>query len=38
MNSNILFIVVDGLRNDKVYGVNKTSLTPNLDLLLSKGR
>ena len=37
MNPNILFIVVDGLRNDKVYGVNKTSITPNLDSLLSEG-
>ena len=37
MNPNILFIVVDGLRNDKVYGVNKTSITPNLDSLLYEG-
>jgi arylsulfatase A-like enzyme len=37
MNSNILFIVIDGMRTDKIYGTNKTSLTPNLDLLLAKG-
>jgi arylsulfatase A-like enzyme len=37
MKSNVLFLVIDGLRNDKFYGKNKTSLTPNLDLLISNG-
>ena len=37
MNSNILFIVVDGLRSDKCNGKNKSSLTPNLDSLISNG-
>ena len=30
-------IVVDGLRSDKCHGQNKTSLTPNLDSLISNG-
>ena len=37
MKPNILFIVVDSLRADKVYGKNKSSITPNLDSLISKG-
>ena len=35
MKPNILFIIVDGLRSDKCHGQNKTSLTPNLDSLIS---
>lgn len=37
MKPNILFIIVDGLRHDKCYGQQKTSLTPNLDSLISSG-
>jgi len=37
MKPNILFIVVDSLRFDKFYGINKTSLTPNIDLLIKNG-
>jgi len=33
MNPNILFIVIDSLRQDRLYGKSKTSLTPNLDYL-----
>ena len=34
---NILFIVLDGLRSDKFYGPEKTSITPNIDSLIKKG-
>ena len=37
MKPNILFIIVDGLRSDKCHGQNKTSITPNLDSLISNG-
>ena len=37
MNPNILIIIIDGFRGDKCYGQNKTSLTPNLDSLISDG-
>ena len=37
MNTNILFLVIDGLRSDKCFGPNKTSLTPNLDSIIEKG-
>jgi arylsulfatase A-like enzyme len=37
MKPNILFIIIDGLRNDKCHGPDKTSFTPNLDLLISDG-
>ena len=37
MKPNILIIIIDGFRGDKCYGQNKTSLTPNLDLLISDG-
>jgi arylsulfatase A-like enzyme len=31
---NILFILIDGLRADKIYGLNKSSKTPNIDSLI----
>ena len=34
---NILFLVIDSFRTDKFLGKNKSSLTPNLDHLISKG-
>jgi arylsulfatase A-like enzyme len=34
LKPNILFIVLDGLRSDKFYGSNKTSITPYLDDLI----
>ena len=37
MNPNILFIVIDSLRADKCYGDEKTSITPNIDSLISGG-
>jgi len=37
LKPNILFIVIDSLRADKVYGKKKSSITPNLDLLISRG-
>ena len=37
MKPNILFILIDGFRSDKFYGKNKTSLSPNIDSLISNG-
>jgi len=37
MKPNILFIVIDSLRADKCYGNRKTSVTPNIDSLISDG-
>jgi len=37
MRPNVLFILVDGLRADQCYGVDKTSYTPFLDSLISSG-
>ena len=37
MPTNILFILVDGLRADQCFGVDKTSYTPLLDSLISSG-
>ena len=37
MHPNILFLVFDSFRSDKFFGNNKTSKTPNLDLLLKNG-
>ena len=37
MKPNILFIILDGLQSDKFYGPKKTSITPNIDLLIKKG-
>jgi arylsulfatase A-like enzyme len=37
MKPNILFLVIDSFRADKFLGKSKTSLTPNLDDLISKG-
>tara|TARA_B100000029_G_scaffold463479_1_gene496804 strand:+ start:1347 stop:2777 length:1431 start_codon:yes stop_codon:yes gene_type:complete len=34
---NILFILIDGLRSDRCYGKHKTSITPNIDSLISNG-
>lgn len=38
MSSNILFLVIDALRADKFYGKSKTSITPNIDSLIKKGK
>jgi len=37
LKPNILFIVLDGLRSDKFYGPDKSSITPNIDSLIEKG-
>ena len=37
MKPNIFFLVIDSLRADKTSGKNKSSITPNLDLLISQG-
>ena len=37
LKPNILFITIDALRADKTYGKNKTSTTPHIDSLISKG-
>lgn len=37
MYPNILFLTIDSLRSDKIYGNNKTSLTPNFDRLIKNG-
>ena len=37
LKPNILFIILDGLQSDKFYGPKKTSITPNIDLLIKKG-
>ncbi len=37
MKPNILFLVIDSLRADKTYGKKKSSLTPNLNSLISQG-
>ena len=37
MPPNIIFLLIDGLRADQVYGENKTSVTPNIDSLIKKG-
>ena len=37
MQPNIFLILLDSLRIDHVYGNEKSSITPNLDLLVSQG-
>lgn len=37
MKPNILFITLDALRSDKCHGSKKSSITPHLDALISKG-
>ena len=37
MKPNILFIVLDGIQSNKFHGSGKTSITPNIDLLIEKG-
>ncbi len=34
---NILFVIIDSFRSDKFYGPTKTSVTPNIDLLIKNG-
>ena len=37
MKPNIFLLVIDSLRSDKTYGKEKSSLTPNLNSLISQG-
>jgi arylsulfatase A-like enzyme len=37
MKPNIFFLTIDSLREDKAYGPNKSSLTPNINSLIEKG-
>ena len=37
MKKNVLFILIDGLRADQCFGIDKTSYTPLLDSLISSG-
>ena len=37
MNPNVLFIVVDSLRGDRIFNKSKTTVTPNIDSLINKG-
>jgi len=36
LKPNVLFIVIDSLRADKIFGKQKTSVTPNIDNLTKK--
>ena len=37
MKPNILFLLIDGLRQDKCHGNKKTSVTPHIDSLIQNG-
>jgi len=37
LKPNILFLVIDSLRNDKCIDESKTSFTPNIDYLIETG-
>jgi len=37
MKSNIFFLVIDSLRQDKCLGKSNSSATPNLDKLIQNG-
>jgi len=37
MKPNVLFIILDGLRSDRFYGSDKSSITPNIDSIIKKG-
>jgi len=37
MKPNILFILVDGLRMDQIFGNERTCITPNMDMLTKNG-
>ena len=37
LKPNIFFILADSMRGDRCFGKNKTSNTPNIDSLISKG-
>ena len=37
MKPNIIFLTIDSLRSDKILDKNKSSITPNIDKLISSG-
>ena len=37
MKPNILFIVIDSLRADRIFGRQKIANSPNIDYLIKKG-
>ena len=37
MTANVLMIVIDSLRSDKLFGIDKTAKTPNLDKCIDSG-
>ena len=37
LKKNIVFFLIDGLRADQCHGENKSSKTPNIDLLIKNG-
>jgi hypothetical protein len=37
MKLNILFISIDSLRFDKIFGKNKSVITPNIDKIIKNG-
>jgi len=37
LKPNILFLVLDSLRADRIFGIPKTAKTPNIDTLIKKG-
>ena len=37
MKHNIIFLTIDSLRADKTFGETKTSITPNIEKLISSG-
>ena len=37
MNPNIILLTIDSLRADRTFGKNKSSITPNIDSLISNG-
>ena len=37
LKPNIFLLTIDSLRADKIFGKNKSSITPNIDFLINKG-
>jgi len=37
MKSNILFLTIDSLRADRIYGINKSAKIPNIEKLINSG-
>ena len=37
LKPNIFLLTIDSLRADKIFGKNKSSITPNIDFLINNG-